>query len=253
MTLTTHPFLDHGLSILHARLQDQAQAGRAGQEAGAHPFVTISREAGAGATTLGRLLVPRLNERLREPDGHSWVFLDKDLLTHALTRHHLPERLAEYLPEDRVSEIKGVIGELVGLHPSLWQLEHQVAEAILQLAHVGHVIFAGRASHLITRPLPGGFHVRLVASMPARIQRMLALLNCDARAAAAHIDKSDLARRRYVRTNFDEDIDDPHTYDLVINTDHLSPGCTARIVVDALCDRISRFSDVGAGSTVTEA
>ena len=67
------------------------------------PFITISREACAGATALGEKLVPLLDEQLGE-EGRSWIFLDKDLITHALTKHQLPERLSEYLPEDRVSE-----------------------------------------------------------------------------------------------------------------------------------------------------
>ena len=57
------------------------------------------------------------------------MFLDKDLIKQALTKHNLPERLAAYLPEDRISEIKATVGELVGLHPSLWELEHKISEA----------------------------------------------------------------------------------------------------------------------------
>jgi cytidylate kinase len=230
----THTYLEQGLTILQARLKSPLSASHITAEPTVRPFITISREACAGATTAGGLLLQLLAGPPGEPTGPSWAFLDKDLLTHALTQHHLPERLAEFLPEDRVSEITAVIGELVGLHPPLWQLEHQVGEAILQLAQMGRVIFAGRAAHLVTRHLPGGLHVRLIASREVRIRRMMALQNCNATTAAAHIDKTDLARRRYVKTNFDEDIDDPHTYDLVINTDRTSPEIVADMIYSAL-------------------
>lgn len=236
-----HTYLEHGLSILHTRLQHPSQPSPTGPRVEIHPFITVSRETGAGATTLGQLLLPLLDRELGS-EGHDWVLLDKDLLTQALTHHHLPERLAAFLPEDSISETKAVIGELVGLHPSLWTLEQKIAEAILQLAHVGRVIFAGRAANLITRGVPSGLHIRLVAPKEVRADRVAAMLNCTHAAAIAHLERNDLARRRYVRTHFEQDIDDPRLYDLVINTAHFTPAATARLVVGALHDRLRHLS-----------
>jgi len=234
--MTPHTYLDQGLAILRTRLKTSGPDTHVVFGSQRQPFLTISREACAGATTLGRQLLPLLDERLGN-DDRSWMFLDKDLLTRALTQHHLPEHLARFLPEDRVSEIKGMIGEIVGLHPPLWELEHRVAEAILQIAQLGRVIFAGRAAHLITRDLPGGFHLRLVAPLEARIRRVQDLQHCDRAAARRTLEETDRARRRYVQSNFEEEIDDPHAYDLVINTGHLSPAATARLVLQAMGER----------------
>jgi cytidylate kinase len=235
-----HTYLEHSLSVLHARLKSPSQNRLVAPSGQLHPFVTISRETGAGATTLGQQLVLRLNQECGA-DLQGWVFLDKDLLTLALLHHQLPERLAEFLPEDRIAETKAVIGELVGLHPSLWQLEQKISEAILQLAHVGRVIFAGRAANLITRALPAGLHVRLVASLEARIARVAAALLCNEAAAFAHIEKTDIARRRFVRSHFDNELDDPHFFDLVINTERATPGATARLVIAALNERLTHL------------
>ncbi|MBA3848530.1 MAG: hypothetical protein C0502_00860 [Opitutus sp.] len=235
--MAPHTYLEQGLSVLRARLRTPSSIPGARQEI--RPFVTLSREAGAGATTLGRELIPLLDREFRDP-AHAWVFLDRDLLTQALTHHQLPARLAEYLPEDRVSEIRAAIGELVGLHPSLWQLGQKVSEAILQLAHVGHVVFSGRAAHLVTRALPGGLHVRLVAPRDVRIARTATALKLSREKAEAHIDRQDEARRRFVRSNFDQDIEDPHSYDLVINTDRVSAASAARLVVAALRERMAQ-------------
>jgi len=235
--MTLHTYLKQGVSILHARMQSPMCPEPPGLHVAIQPFVTISRETGAGATTLGRELMPLFARELGE-DGAGWIFLDKDLLVQALTHHQLPARLAEFLPEDRISEVQAAIGELVGLHPPLWELEEKVSDAILHLARMGRVIFAGRAAHLVTRALPGGLHIRLVASPDSRIRRMATLLQCDPRAAAAYIEKNDHARRRYLRTRFGRDIDDAHLYDLVLNTDHFAPGSAARIVLAALRDRL---------------
>jgi cytidylate kinase len=87
--------------------------------------------------------------------------------------------------------------------------------------------------------------VKLVASPEVRAQRMMKLLNCDAAAAAAHNRETDLARRRYVKARFEQDIDDPHHYDLVINTDRMSPAAVSRLIVEALH---GRQTDLQAGA-----
>lgn len=237
--MVPHTYLEHGLSVLHARLRNPMAPASSGPHADIRPFVTLSRETGAGATTLGRELVPFLARHFGNGEA-SWIFLDRDLLTHALTRHQLPTRLAQYLPEDRVSEIRAAIGELMGLHPSLWQLEQKVSEAILQLAHLGHVIFAGRAAHLVTHALPGGLHIRLVAPLDTRVRRIASLQACSLEQAAEHIAKNDEARQRFVRTNFGKDIANPHLYDLVINTDRITPATAAQLVVTALRERVAQ-------------
>ncbi len=236
--MSQHAYLERGLTVLEARLKPAAQAGQVGYPVEPRPFITLSRETCAGATTVGQLLVPMLDEALGEP-GHPWVFLDKNLIAHALAQRNLPERLAEYLPEDKISEINGIIGELTGLHPPLWELEQEVLETILQLAQVGRVILVGRASFVITKSLPAGFHVRLVASEEVRIRRMMSMLNCSEALAREQIRKADRGRRRYLRARFGDNPEDVHLYDMVINTDRISAATTGRIIVDALRDRLT--------------
>ncbi len=242
--MTNHPFLHHGLSILRAQIKAPQAKNEVPIGGVIHPFLTISRETCAGATSLGKNLLPLLNENLSE-EARSWMFLDKDLINHALTHHHLPEQLAEYLPEDRIFEIKGMIGEMVGLHPPLWELEHRVAEAILKFARLGCVILTGRAAHLITRNLPGGVHVRLVASLESRVRRAMEFNRCDRTTAEIFLRDNDQARQRHVKTHFDCNIDDPHTYDLVINTDRIPIATAARLVLRALEERMGTLAPAG--------
>jgi len=231
--MTPHAYLDHGVSILKARLGSPMPGAAPVVASASHPFLTLSREVCAGATTLSHTLLPRLNAEFGE-QGEEWVLLDKDLLSYALARHELPEQLARYLPEDKISEIDALIGEMLGLHPSLWELERQVAETIVQLAHVGRIVFVGRAAHLLTQSVPGGLHVRLVAGKETRIRRLMELRHVGEGEARSEIEHTDLGRRRFVKSHFGRDIDDPHTYDLVINTDQIGPQTAAALVMEAL-------------------
>ena len=233
--------LDFGLKVLQTRLRPVSAAPLAAT-AGPPPFLTLSRETGAGAATLGHHLLASLETEAGGHPAEHWALFDKDLLTCALRQQQLPGRLAEFLPEDRVSEITATIGELVGLHPSLWELEHQVMAAILQLAHLGRVILIGRAAHLITHSLPGGLHVRLVAPLESRIHRVMAAQECSAAEAEARILKSDRARERYVRTNFGHAAGDQLDFDLVINTDRIPPSQAAPLVLGALQKRLDSLA-----------
>jgi len=237
--MTPHAYLDHGVSILKARLGSPMPGAAPAVASANHLFITLSREVCAGATTLSHSLLPRLNAEFGEP-GEEWILLDKDLLSYALARHELPEQLARFLPEDKISEIDALIGEILGLHPSLWELEHQVAQTIVQLAHVGRIVFVGRAAHLLTQSLPGGLHVRLVAGRETRVRRLMELEHVPEGEARSAIERTDLGRRRFVKSRFGCDIDDPHTYDLVINTDRILPETAAALVIEGLRQKTAR-------------
>ena len=94
------------------------------------------------------------------------------------------------------------------------------------------------AAHLITRSLPGGFHLRLVAPLELRIQRMKELQGCDRDTAVRVLQETDSARRRYVQSNFERVIDDPHTYNLIINTAMIQPTTAVHLILQAMQDRV---------------
>ena len=185
-------------------------------DARAGPFVTISREAGSGGTSLARILARKLNGSA--PSGVAWTVFEGNVTSSMLQEHHLPARLARYLPEDHVSEINAYVGELVGLHPSLWDLVQKTNETMCRLARRGHVVLVGRGANFATKAVEGGVHVRLVAPVKHRAHYLAQLYDISETEAEARNARCDAARRRYVKDTFDADIADLSAYDLVINT-----------------------------------
>src|SRR5689334_11081990 len=118
------------------------------------PFVTISREAGSGGSSLALALAERLNGA-RTGDETLWSVFDQELIEQVLSDAHLSTRLARYIPEDRISEINASVGEIVGLHPNLWGLVQRTNELMRVLARRGHVILVGRGSNLATAGIRG--------------------------------------------------------------------------------------------------
>lgn len=195
--------------------------------------VTISRQAGCGALAIAEALAALLQARTPKTEP-PWTVFDRNLVEKVLEDHHLPKRLARFMPENWVSEIQGTIDELFGLHPPSWLLVRQTAETILRLANLGNVIVIGRGANVITSRLDHVFHVRLVASLERRIEHIQQRDQLDPKAALQFIRREDRGRQRYLRKYYHKDIRDPLLYHLVINTDLVPYEKAARIIADAV-------------------
>ena len=214
-------------------------------QAAHRPVITISRQAGSGAHVVAQALVAEL--QASDPQASPpWTMFDRDLVERVLKDHDLPKRLAEFMPEDRVSGITDTIDELLGVHPPTWTLVRKTADTILRLAEIGNVVVIGRGGNVITDRLAYAFHVRLVGSVPRRIQHLQDYLHVDSAKAAEYLRTRDVARKRYVAKYYDRDIDDPLLYHLVVNTDRVTYGEAARLILGAVHERLDRAEPVGA-------
>ena len=185
----------------------------------AAPFITLSRECCSGGSALAQLLAGRLTAGAS--GGPRWTIFGGNVVSEMLHAHHLPEEFARFLPEDRVPEVRATIGEIVGRHPSLWDLVQKTNQTMRQLARDGYVIFVGRGANFATAGLAGGVHVRLVAPAEHRARFYAQRFNVSTDQALAHNARCDAARKRYVATHFSANVSEPAAYDLVINTAHV--------------------------------
>ena len=112
-----------------------------------------------------------------------------------LEDHNLPQRLARFMPEDRVSEIADTMDELFGLHPPSWTLVRQTTDTILRLAELGNVIVIGRGATVITGKLDHVFHVRLVGSLEKRVSAVQELNHSARKRAWTLIRREDRGRQ----------------------------------------------------------
>jgi len=199
------------------------------------PAVTISRMAGSGGHTIASQLAEYL--QTCAPVDCRWTVFDRNLIEKALEEHHLPKRMAEYMPENHTHIFGDMLEEFLGLHPSSWVLLQQTRETILHLAQMGHVILVGRGANVITRKLENVFHVRLVGSVAKRAVRMQQLYEVDRRRALELVHQEDRGRSRYLKEHFGADIDDPLLYHLIINTDQIRYDDAARLIGDEVMRR----------------
>lgn len=194
----------------------------------AGPFVTISREAGSGGSSLARLLARKFNAQA--PNGVVWHVFEDNLTPKMLKENRLPTRIARFLPEGRVSEVQASIGEFVGLHPNLWELVQKTNETMRELARRGNVILVGRGANFATEGIPGGVHVRLIAPKKARAAYLTHRYGITETEALAYNARCDTARHGYVKAYFNADDRDPAAYTLVFNTERVPLAEAARLI-----------------------
>jgi hypothetical protein len=173
------------------------------------------------------------------PDDPPWTVFDRNLMAKVLEDHNLPARLAQFLPEDRMTELQDIADELFGLRPGSWTVIHQTAETILKLAELGNVILIGRGANVVTAKLPHVLHVRLVAPLEKRIQHCHEYYEMSERQARQFCLKEDAGRGRYLRKYFKVEIDDPLLYHLTLNTGMVSFDEAARLIAEAVLRQTS--------------
>ena len=193
------------------------------------PAVTISSQTGAGAHEIARQLATLLQKD--EPgEGPAWTVFDRQLVEKVLEEHHLAKDLAKHMPEDRRSFIRDSMDELLGLRPPSWVMVPQIAETVLHLAEAGHVILVGRGANFVTARMPNIFHVRLIASLPKRIERVQKANGLPRDEAAKFVSHTDRGIGRYARTHFHGRVQDDLLYHLVVNTDRIPPPQAAELI-----------------------
>ncbi|MCI0715699.1 MAG: cytidylate kinase-like family protein [Chlorobi bacterium] len=213
-------YVDISKAYLYAQIQkDKDDKKILGHRDYMLPFVTISREAGAGGTTISQGLVDYLTNT-DQTSGCPWTLFDKNLIQKVVKDFEL-SGIESILPEGKFSEIQAVFEELFGLHPSKRELVHNIRKSIRKLATMGNAVIVGRGGAIITRNFINGFHVRFVGSKEKRIKHMMDAYGLKRKSAEDFVEREDKERAEYVKKLFGVNITDCHLYDMVINTDHL--------------------------------
>lgn len=197
------------------------------------PCITLSRETGCEADKISDAIIQLLESSGKFPNRH-WAVFDKNLIQRVLDDHHLPQKLGEYLSEDKVSALSSAMNEMLGLHPPLWKLVKQSAETILQIAHIGNCVIIGRGANIITAKLKNAFHVRLIAPYEERVENIMKRFNFTHKDAIRFIKKEETARKKYVEEYFHSDAEDATQYHLTVNVHLCGIEGSAQIIAAAL-------------------
>lgn len=194
------------------------------------PVIAISNQLGSA----GQPLAQKVGEMLGVP------VYDREIVEHIATTEKVHVEVVESLDERVQSRVDDYVLNLFR-ERNFDQSDYvrALTHTITSLWAHGTCVFVGRgATHIVWRKKL--LAVRTVAPLTQRLRRVEDLFGVDKAGAERIIQRTDAERSAFIRKHFASDIDDPVSYDLVLNTAGLDTGHAARVIVTAFQEKFER-------------
>jgi cytidylate kinase len=175
--------------------------------------ITISRQLGSQGDDVALAVAQRL--------GYQVVY--RELVNQAAQRAGAPEMALAFL------DVLGLIA-LQTTEEQAQAYRRAMQQVMEERAAAGKVILLGRAGCLLLHDCPAVLHVRVIAPLAQRIERVAQTRSISRRAAQAQVEASDCARRAYVHAHHKVDWNDPQLYHLVLNMEQWTIEDAAEII-----------------------
>jgi cytidylate kinase len=205
---------------------------------GAPTVITISRQVGSW----GKEVALKVSEML------GYTFFDKSLLvSEAKSLGISEEDIADFSEDsykvkslvDRILLRKKPVATSLGLkdHAQIRKTLNEeeclseIQTVISSLASRGKTVIVGRGGQAILKNKVGVFHVRIVAPLEVRVERIMKSGGFSREDALRFIEDNDKAMAEYLQRFYNLDCEDPTIYDMVLNTGKMELGIAARIIV----------------------
>lgn len=195
------------------------------------PFITVSRQAGAGAPAMAEALIALLKER----DRTIWQVYDRALVEKVTADHHIDQSLIDSIEESSHGWLKDMLWGMAGpaSQPDVDEMKivRRVSITIRAIAQMGHAIIVGRGGVFVTAKMPGGIHVRLIAPLEHRIHRFAQVRGLSLDAAREEVQRIDENRAAFYRMYWPARALDANAFTLTINTADLTDQQVAQAVL----------------------
>ncbi|HWR98062.1 MAG TPA: cytidylate kinase-like family protein [Candidatus Methanoperedens sp.] len=184
-------------------------------------ILTISREFGSGGREVGHMTAKRLG----------YAYVDRVSLLAAL-RASDPrwERFG-----DEYDEHTPTVWERFD-----WSFRGYAAllqRCLLEAAAGGRVVIVGRGAALLLTGVPTALHVRVVAPLAARIERIMRREHADHDSVRRMVERIDRERAGFIRAVYHRPWDDPALYDATYDTSLLDPPAIIQDILSRLAAR----------------
>jgi len=216
--------------------------------------ITISREYGSG----GGEIAARLAQRL------GWQLIDHAVIERTARELEVNETEVEkhdedYIESDRPGILDRILEKLapaapmpggggVFMRPSspggteTLPYQETMRNIITAATATGHVVIVGRGGQVLLADRRDVLHVRVVAPLEQRVAYVVRREGLDTEAARRRVQAKDQARTRYMQAQYQSQHEDPHLYDLVIDTAVLPLDNAVDLICLALEGKASRLS-----------
>ncbi len=207
------------------------------------PIVTISRQYGAGGSSVAVIVAAALGAEV----------LDKELIEQVAARLALrPSEVADQEERPRTL-LERLVRSFSSLEPGMgagWtppypdplfdprkEIIHLTEEVIREAAASGNVVIVGRGASFVLRQNPNVFRVFLRALESVRVRTVIDRDGLTEAEARRRMHETDSNRAAYIHQLYGRDWCDPDEFDLVVNTGRIGYQATAEIILRGVAER----------------
>ena len=194
------------------------------------PYLTISRQCGAGGEEIAALIAKRLG----------WDLVDREIIENIAKHYKVPETLVEFVDERHVAWLTELFQSFIETQ-SFCQEGYikDLGKMMMIAAQHGKFVMVGRGSQFIL-PREFGLFVRLLAPLEHRVARIMKLKGLSGKEAKEYVNKTEQERTKFLKSYFDSDGLDAGLYDLTIDTSRFEPEAVAELIEAAMKLRTTR-------------
>lgn len=187
-------------------------------------YITIERLVGSGGGEVAARLAKLMG----------WDVYDREILDHMSKNMNVHVRLLAGMDERTRNWVaEGLSPLFANEHIAQERYFEHLAEALLIIARHGKAIILGRAAGKVL-PRNKGLSVFVTAPFERRARHIADLDHSRVEDAAKRVKKADHEQGKFVKEFTGKTIDDPRYYDIIFNTDKLSPSAITKLVSRAL-------------------
>jgi len=211
---------------------------RAGDSSGVRPssrgFITISRQSGTGAHALADSIVSAFDAQEDSVVFGGWRVYDRTICDLVVRDPKFSRSLDALLEEEYRSKTTHMFHQLVNASADQSAAMDRTFLVVRAIAGMGKAIIIRRGGSQVTRGMPRGMSMRLVASQAERVLAARDRFGMSERDAKGDIKRRDASRQRMIKDRFGVDIADPSEYDVTWNvgtTTHVEVACAVTELV----------------------
>ena len=207
------------------------------QEMKPKPFITIARQFGCDAYDIAGTLAEILTQKIA--NGQNWELYDKELVEKVAGDLKATESLIKAMAIEHRNAFEQFLSSMVLNIPNTDKIFKRMAEVIRGIAWHGNAIIIGRGSGILCHDMPEGLHINLVVPFKWRVKN---IQRWQTGSELPQIEKDlsvrDMERNKFYQKYFSIPVDNFTDFDLTINNAKFDTEETARLVFNALMQKM---------------